>query len=185
MVGPRRYGMNLHLKGLQHALDARAVHLYPLPQAVGVGLDDHVPLDVAQRVIRPCPQLPVVLEEMLALAQRGAKVADDVEERVLVPSHLPRVADAVAPQGLLGLGDDVGEDVEAPSEVAELGSELVVLGAWVRGMLAMGARGRERRRGRKVGEESPLECALRPGTHDCGLRGWRKKPREGQDAIGL
>ena len=65
----------------------------------------------------------------MALAQRGPEVADDVDERCGVPSYLARVAHAMALEGLLGLVDDRGEDVEVLGEVAEFGAEGGVLGA--------------------------------------------------------
>lgn len=121
---------DLHLEGLQHILDARVLQLEARPQAVGARLHEHVPLNVAQRVVRRVAVALVVVEELAALAQGGAEVADDVQQRRRVPAYLGRVPDAVVPERLPRLDDDAGEDVEVLGEVAELGAELGVLGAF-------------------------------------------------------
>lgn len=110
-------------------MDARILQLDARPQAVGGRLDEHVPLDVAQRVIRGRAVALVVLEQLVAFAQRGPEVTDDVEQRVGIPPNLTRVPDAVLPEGLLRAGDNAGEDLEVVGEVAELVAELSVLGA--------------------------------------------------------
>lgn len=130
--------VNVHLKGLQNGLDAGAVHLNAVPKAVGGRLDDDVPLNVAQRAIGRRVVPPVALEEVGALVDRGVEVADDVEQRVGVPSHLTRAVDAVGLERLLRLGDDAREEAEALGEVADFGAELGVLGSWVRATLAVG-----------------------------------------------
>lgn len=115
------------------------MHLYPRPQPVDGRLNQHVPLDAPQRVIAPVAVPLVVPQQLVTLAEGGLEVADDVDQRRGVPSYLARVADAVALEGLLGLVDDGGEDVEVLGEVAELGAEGGILGACVGAVSAGGS----------------------------------------------
>lgn len=161
--------MDVHLKGLQHGLHARAVHLYPGPQPVDGRLHQHVPLDAPERVVAAVAVPLVVPQQLVALADGGLEVADDVDQRRGVPSYLARVAYVVALEGLLRLVDDGGEDVEVLGEVAEFGAEGGVLGACAGAVSAAGIVGIDAVVSAKQGRHRVVGAVhLGFRTHDCG-----------------
>lgn len=175
-LGLRRAGV--HLKGLQNGLHPRAVHLYPGPQPVDGRLHQHIPLDAADGVVAPVAVPLVVPQQLVALAEGGLEVADDVDERSGVPSYLARVAHAVALEGVLRLVDDGGEDVEVLREVAEFGPEGGVLGACA-GAVSAGIVETDAVVSVKQERHRAVGCAA-PWLSDPRLRGWRKVTRRGR-----
>lgn len=99
LLGERRgkFGpFNLHLKRFQYVLDPGAVQLYADTESINAGLDKHIPFNIAQRAISRGAVPLVVVQDLLALAQRGLEVADYVQQRGGVPPYLARVSDAMA-----------------------------------------------------------------------------------------